>query len=192
MSGVPSQHPAYTYEWQWRVQTTLPPPAKSIGSNNGAWSSGARSLYLSNTNNAGQDVSSTFRQMKIGDTIRIEHKTDSTIWSLWKLDVAPIEYSTCFTFPSTSVEYHGAPVDNTVYRVVITFVEPKTERLAIGEHLLNLSVIANGMLGKESINLATIGDDAIKVYTQLVTAYLATPELPQPVPPPAVPVAKAL
>lgn len=173
------------------MQLTMPPPSKVGGTNNGTWA-GARSLYLSNTNNASQDVSSTFRQLKAGDTIRVEHKTDSTIWSLWTLAVAPIDYATYFTFPASTSEYHGSPVDNMVYRMVITIGTSKTERLSIAEHLLNLSVVANGMLAQGNISLGTIGDDAIKVYNQLVVAYLATPELPQPVPPPTLPKSMAL
>ena len=165
--------------------------SKTSGSNNGAWG-GARSLYLSNVNNASQDVSSTFRQMKAGDVIRIEHKTDSTIWSFWTLAVAPIDYATYFTFPVSVNEYHGNPVDNTVYRMVITFGPPTTERLSIGEHLLNLSVIANGMLQQQNISLSSVGDDAIKVYDRLVRSYLETPELPQPLPPPVLPSVKAI
>ena len=188
MNETPAQQPAFTYEWQWRVQMTIPPPQKTAGSNNGTWA-GAMSLYLSNTNQAAQDVSSTFRSMKTGDTIRIESKTDASVWSLWTLGVPPIDYGTCFTFPVSQLTYQGAPIDNTVYRAVITtgVLPAATERITITAHLLNLSVIANGMLTQGNISLETVGDDTIKVYDKLVRAYLETPELPQPVPPPALP-----
>jgi hypothetical protein len=189
---VPQQTPVYTYEWQWRIQTSLPCPIKTGGSNSGAWA-GAASLYLSNTNQAAQDVSSTFRQLKAGDTIRIEHKTDSTIYSIWTLAVPPIDYGSCFTFPTSKVEYHGAPVDNTVYRAVITSGTTTTDRLSIGQHMFNLCTLANGILRQgQNIPLQTVGQDAVKIYTGIVDAYLATPQLPQPVPPPAVPTTMAL
>ena len=188
---IVAPQPVFTYEWQWRMQLTMPPPSKVGGSNNGSWA-GARSLYLSTVNFAGQDVSSTFRQMKAGDTIRLEHKTDVSIWSLWVLAVAPVDYVTYFTFPMATVpEYQGNPVDNTVYRAVITqgpVPAEETEKISIPQHLLNLSIICNGILSQTGqIALSSAGDDAIKVYDKLVRAYLDTPELPQPVPVPQLP-----
>ena len=177
----------FIYEWQWRVQISGPPPQKTCGSNNGGWA-GARSLYLSNVNFAGVDVVSNIRQLKAGNTVRVEHKTDSGVWSLWTLAVDPIEYGgTYCTFPSSALEYHGVPVDNLVYRVVLTSGEVATTKISMGDHLRNLSFLAGGMLKQENICLETVGDDAIKVYDKMVNAYLNTPELPQPVPRPATP-----
>ena len=179
----------FIYEWQWRVQVSGPPPQKTCGSNTGGWA-GARSLYLSNVNNAGADVISSIRQMKAGNTVRVEHKTDSGVWSLWVLAVAPIEYGVYCTFPVSGLEYAGVAVDNMVYRVVLEAGEVATTKISMGDHLRNLSFLAGGMLKQENICLETVGEDAIKVYDKMVNAYLNTPELPQPVPRPATPSGK--
>lgn len=109
----------YSYEWEWRTQTSLPPPQKTFGSNNGAWA-GGKSLYVSSVNQAGADVSGIFRQMKAGDTIKIENKTDATIWASCVLAVPPVDYIGFFTFPTASGDGQGAAVNNMIYKVTFS------------------------------------------------------------------------
>lgn len=186
MSGIPSTQPAYTYDWQWRVQTSLPPPQKTCGSNTGSWS-GATSMYLSPINYSGADCSATIRLLKANDTIRIEHKTDASIWSLWTLAIGPVEYPGSFTFPSLSLASQGAPADNTVYRITFTTGVSPAASISIPQHMENICLLASGMLARGDLNIPTIGDDSILLYEYICRSYLEEPYLPQPKPSPGLP-----
>lgn len=158
----------YSYEWEWRTQTTLPPPAKTFGSNNGAWA-GSKSLYLSSTNQASADVSSTIRQMKPNDTIKIEHKTDPTIWANFVLSVIPVEYTNSFTFPSSLSGSQGAPVNNTVYKVTLSTGAAQPAPGALVFCLLEDGALAkyNDMSGAWAY--ATMPADMCKGYARVIS-----------------------
>lgn len=165
----------YIYEWEWRTTATMPPPQRLAGSNNTAWA-GARSLYMSATNNASVDVAAILRMMKRGDTVKIEHKTTAGIWAEYRLDTEPVDYSGYFTFPCTLTRpASGAPVNNIIYKYTLSLG-------AVTSRSVTQLTSCAGLTGANSFWYAiyctcsdqtiwTMGDD--HVWRQL-------PSLPQP------------
>jgi hypothetical protein len=88
--------------WSWSTLTAVPPIAKQMRSNTGDWAT-ATTLYVSNTDDSGNDRGPGMDTIKIGDLLRLEHNTDNTRYAIFR-----------FTAVSTArTGYHDVHVEYT-------------------------------------------------------------------------------
>jgi hypothetical protein len=155
-----------TWIW-WSNQSSVPPSTKQVRSNTANWVS-ATQLHFSNTDNAGVDRSPGLDSVKPGDTIRLEHSTDSTRWATFLVSTNPSVLVGYHTFPVTCTGSNGAlPGNSTLLSVTFNLSQATMPSPVLGHMYIDLTMVPET---DQSIanNLMDLIGDRLKVVTHLV------------------------
>ena len=114
----------FTGAWVFS-NATIPPPSKTgqLRGNN-ASASLMTALYLSDTTDNNTDVAPALRTVQVDDEIRVQVRSDSTMFTQHRVSAAPIDHTTWFEYPVSYLTAAGsAPNPNT--SLAVSFLRPE-------------------------------------------------------------------
>lgn len=123
--GIPGYSNAlYSQDFRWVTKTTDANTSGQVGVNNVLWTA-ATQINVNQQIDSGADITLSLQKIAIGDSIILQHRTDSTRYAEYLVTGTPVDQGTWWSFPVSYTTGTGTqPAGNTLTRV--TAVKPTT------------------------------------------------------------------
>ena len=151
--------------WLWNNQTTSPPGSKQIRSNTGDWLT-ATQLMVTNIDNDGFDRSAVIALLKVGDQLRLEHKTDNLRFVIYIVSSAILAGSGFFTIPVARSSSGGA-IPNTGTQITAALASTILPGTALNHIICDLTLVTG--VSKQMVQdfMEDVGEN-LQVVTHMV------------------------
>lgn len=118
VAGPPGSGSAmYSGIWRWTTNPVSSATAGQVGNSSGtAWDTNF--VHINEQREDNTDLTARLATVKIGDLIRLQHKTDSARWASYQITGAPTDQGTWWRYPVILLESGGNPPNNSTETLV--------------------------------------------------------------------------
>jgi hypothetical protein len=97
----------YTQVWAWTTKTADAASNGQIGVNSGVAWSAVTQVNVAKKTSDGTDLAYFLNEVKVGDTMHIQLKSDATVWGRFNITGASVDQGTWRSFPVTFASSSG-------------------------------------------------------------------------------------
>jgi Collagen triple helix repeat (20 copies) len=155
--GVPgppgSTNAIYTATWNWTTKTADANTAKQIGVNAATWAATTQvNVNQQKADNA--DTTMYLAGVKVGDTLRLQHKTDATRYGSYTVTGAGVDQGAWWSFPVSFVDGAGAVPGGTTDTALSILIEGPTGLRVRSTATWTTASLANNAVGSGTVTIA--------------------------------------